>query len=62
MEPLPLEAFKVSIVGEAPEVVAAGSEFQVPLKLQNLGTGIFFLETTISGSSYVFVVPYPGQH
>ena len=41
MEPLPLEAFKVSIVGEAPEVVAAGSEFQVPLKLQNLGTGIF---------------------
>jgi len=40
MEPLPLEAFKVSITGEAPKAVAAGCTFQVPLKLQNLGTGI----------------------
>ena len=40
MEPLPLEAFKVSIVGEAPKAVFAGCTFQVPLRLQNLGTGI----------------------
>jgi hypothetical protein len=40
MEPLPLEAFKISIVGEAPKAVLAGCTFQVPLKIQNLGTGI----------------------
>jgi hypothetical protein len=40
MEPLPPEAFKISIVGEAPKAVLAGCTFQVPLKLQNLGTGI----------------------
>jgi hypothetical protein len=41
MEPLPPEAFKISIVGEAPKAVLAGCTFQVPVKLQNLGTGIF---------------------
>ncbi len=41
MEPLPLEAFKISIAGEAPKSVLAGCTFQVPLRLQNLGTGIF---------------------
>jgi hypothetical protein len=40
MEPLPLEAFKIGIVGEAPKAVLAGCTFQVPLKIQNLGTGI----------------------
>ncbi len=40
MEPLPPEAFKISIVGDAPKAVLAGCTFQVPLKLQNLGTGI----------------------
>ena len=40
MEPLPLEAFKISVTGDAPKAVAAGSTFRVPLKIQNLGTGI----------------------